>query len=71
MWFGLEKLIYSQNFKSDMLPESVRNFLFMPWVFLLTISIGGSVAGVFGYFAAMGLIVSFYLQNFDIIGMTM
>ena len=54
-----------------MLPESVRNFLFMPWVFLLAISIGGSVAGLFGYFAAMGLIVSFYLQNLDIIGMTM
>lgn len=71
MWFGLEKLLYSQNLRSDMLPENIRNFLFMPWVFLLAISIGGSVAGVFGYFTAMGLIISFYFQKLDIFGMTM
>jgi hypothetical protein len=54
-----------------MLPENIRNFLFMPWVFLLAISFGGSVAGVFGYFTAMGLIISFYYQKLDIFGMTM
>jgi hypothetical protein len=43
-----------------MIPFELRIFLFMPWVFLFGISLGGKLGGVFGYFSCMGLIIAFY-----------
>ncbi len=43
----------------------------MPWVFLLGITIGAKIGGVYGYFGSMGLIITWYFQKLDIFGLTM
>ena len=45
-WMGLQKIVNQQAFASQMISNEIQIFIFLPWVFLFCISIGGKVMGV-------------------------
>ena len=42
----------------------------MPWVFLLAVSVGGKLAGFWGYIQAGVLVAAFYFSRIDIVKLT-
>ena len=44
--FGIEKLLDNRVVPTQMITVDTQVFLFMPWVFLLCITIGGKIAGI-------------------------
>jgi hypothetical protein len=43
--FGIEKLLDGRVVPTQMITSDTQVFIFMPWVFLLFITIGGKIAG--------------------------
>jgi hypothetical protein len=61
VWFGIEPLLSTfQQQPGDLILANKRAFIFMPWVFLLGITICGKIGGIYGYFGSMGLIITWY-----------
>ena len=69
--FGIEKLLDGRVVPTQMITSDTQVFIFMPWVFLLFITIGGKIAGTQGYLGMMVLTIAFYFSRIDILGLTL
>lgn len=48
-----------------------RSFMFLPWVFLLTVSVSGKLAGLKGYMIGASLVTALYFSQINLYSLTL